>query len=303
MKAKKTRMNESTRWLVGSNIVMLMGVFLSLAPFVLLLIASFTDDQTAVKNGFSFFPEKWSMKAYQYVAGEWATIGHAYLMTILVVIVGTCLTILVTSLFAYALSNDQMPGVRFFTFLLIFSMMFGGGQVATYYIWVRVFHIRNTFWALILPNLLMSPFNVILVRNYFKWSIPKELAEAARIDGASELKIFYQIMLPLSVPILATIGLMSGLAYWNDWTNGLYYLTERDGSQFYTIQIILNTINENVSFLAQNASKLGNLDISSIPSTTVRFAIAVIGILPIMAIYPFFQKYYVKGIVVGGVKG
>jgi putative aldouronate transport system permease protein len=156
--------------------------------------------------------------------------------------------------------------------------------------------------ALIFPNLLMNAFNIILVKNYYNSSVPDSLKEAARIDGAGEFRIFYNIVFPLSKPIIATIGLMTAISYWNDWTNGLYYLTERNGSQYYTIQIVLNTVNENINFLASHAGEMGGISVASIPSTTVRMAIAVVGVLPILLIYPFFQKYFVKGITMGGVK-
>ena len=180
-------------------------------------------------------------------------------------------------------------------------MLFNGGLVATYYTYVNYFHVRNTIWALILPNLMMNAFNVILVRNYFVNSIPYSLIEAARLDGASEFGIFFKVVMPLSLPIIATIGLMTGLMYWNDWQNGMYYLTERGGGHLYTIQIILNNINENINALLQNSSATGGMNIK-MPSTTVRMAIATVGILPILVIYPFFQKYFVKGITLGGVK-
>ena len=126
--------------------------------------------------------------------------------------------------------------------------------------------------------------------------------EAARIDGAGEITIFVKIVLPLSAPILATIGLMTGLNYWNDWNNGLYYLSAREGSKYYTIQLLLNQINDNVQFLANNASKMSGIQVGSLPTTTVRMAIAVIGILPVLVVYPFLQKYFVKGITLGAVK-
>ena len=142
-----------------------------------------------------------------------------------------------------------------------------------------------------------------MMRTYFTTNIPDAVIEAARIDGAGEIRIFAKIVLPLSLPILATIGLMTAIAYWNDWTNGLYYLTDRGGSHLFTIQLVLNKINENINFLAQNASALGGgVDVSSLPATTARMAIAVVGILPILIAYPFFQRFFVKGIMLGGVK-
>lgn len=284
-----------------AHIVCGLFALLALLPFVLLIVASFTDNTWATANGFSFFPKEWSLEAYRYIAAQWDTIGRAYVMTIIVTAVGTFLSILITTLFAYAISQKNIPGMKILSFLMVFTMLFNGGLVATYYTYVNYFHIRNTIWALVVPNLLMNAFNVILVRNYFVNSIPYSLIEAARLDGASEFGIFGRVVLPLSIPIIATIGLMTGLAYWNDWQNGLYYLTQRDGSQYYTIQIILNNINENINALLQNSSATGNMNVR-MPSTTVRMAIATVGILPILVIYPFFQRYFVKGITLGGVK-
>lgn len=287
---------------VLSNVVLIFVALLALLPFMLLIVSSLTDNSWALANGFRFLPDKWSLDAYKYLAGQLFTIGHAYVMTIVVTVIGTSLSILITSLFAYGLSNEAVPGVRFFNFLLVFTMLFNGGLVATYYTYTNYFHIKDTIWALIVPNLLMNAFNVILVKNYFKSSVPASLLEAARMDGASEFRIFFSVVFPLSKPILATIGLMTGLNYWNDWQNGLYYLTQRGGSSYYTIQIILNNINENINFLSGNAGNVIN-SVNSMPSQTARMAIAVIGILPVLIAYPFFQKYFVKGIALGGVKG
>ncbi|MDO5423161.1 MAG: carbohydrate ABC transporter permease [Eubacteriales bacterium] len=297
---KEKAIKESTVWQIAAYAVMIIGSLLALLPFVLLVIASFTDNQTALVNGYTFFPEKWSLEAYRYIAREWATIGRAYLMTILVTVVGTGLSLVLTSTFAFAVSNQKLPGQKILMFMCIFTMLFNGGIVASYYIYSNVFHIKDTIWALIVPNLLMSPFNVVLVKNYFTNSISPSLLEAAEIDGANVFQVFVKIVMPLSVPILATIGLMSAIAYWNDWTNGLYYLTENGGSQLYTIQIVLNKINENINFLANNSDLA--VQATTVPSTTMRMAIAVVGILPMMIAYPFFQKYFVKGITMGGVK-
>lgn len=295
--------SDERRWLIAANIVLIIFSVLVIVPFVLLIIASFTDNKWAAVNGFTFFPKEWSLKAYKYISGQWATIGRGYLMTIVVTAVGTFLCIMITSMFAWGLSDDKLPGVKILNFLTVFTMLFSGGIVASYYTWTNIFHVRDTIWALILPNLMMSGFNIILVKNYYKFSIPGELVEAAKIDGASEFKTFWEIVFPLSVPITVTIGMMSGLMYWNDWTNGLYYLTERGGSQYYTVQIILNQINTNLQFLSQNASSAGAINVGELPSTTVRMAIAIVGVLPVMIIYPFCQKFLVKGITLGGVKG
>lgn len=168
----------------------------------------------------------------------------------------------------------------------------------TYMMWTQTFGIKNTIWALIVPKLMMSAFYVIMMRSFFQSSIPESLVEAARIDGGGEFKILFSIVLPLSKPMVVTISLMAGLGYWNDWTNSLYYITNES---LFSIQGMLNTIMTNIQFLANSPSGVGTA--ITLPSAGVRMAIAVIGVVPILCIYPFFQKYFVKGIVVGGVKG
>lgn len=297
----KTREDKITQ--IIANVTLCLISLTALIPFVLLIIASFTDNTTAIANGYSFFPAKWSLEAYEYIIKEWTTIGCAYGVTIFVTVVGTAVSLIITSMLAYALSKTGLPGGRILMFMVVLTMLFNGGIVSTYFVYTNVFHIKNTIFALLVPSLLMNAFNIILVKNYFSNSIPPALLEAAKIDGAGEFTVFFKIVLPLSLPVLATVGLMTALGYWNDWTNGLYYLTESGGSHLYSIQNILNSINENVSFLANNSSQLGGtIDTSQIPSTTIRMAIAVVGILPILLAYPFFQKYFVKGITIGSVK-
>lgn len=292
--------NSQKRWEISANVIMCIFSFLALAPFVLLIIASFTDETVVLENGFSYFPAKWSSFAYNYIIQQWEMLGWAYLMTIVVTAIGTAVGLVMTALLAYMLSQRDLPGRRFLNLYVVFTMLFNGGLVPTYIMYVRTFHIKDTIFALIIPNLLLNAFLVMLTRNYFENNIPRELYEAARIDGASEFKNFTTIALPLSVPILATVGLMMGIAYWNDWQNGLYYLNDQ-GKNLYTIQNILNNINQNIAFLASNATVGVNL--ADLPTTTVRMAIAVVGILPVLILYPFFQKYFARGLVAGAVKG
>ena len=282
----------------SAHAVLILLTLAAIVPFVLLIIASFTDNNVAITEGFSFFPSKWSTDAYQYIVNEKDTMLRAYGITIVVTLIGTTLGLLISVMLAYSLANSDLPGRNFMTFFVTLTMLFNGGLVPTYLIYTNVFHIKDTLAALIVPNLLMNGFNVILIRNYFATGVPTVLYEAARIDGASEFYIFYRIALPLSKPILATVGLLMGIAYWNDWQNGLYYLND---TSLYSIQNILNRINENISFLASNSTS--GVKISHLPTSTIRMAIAVIGILPIVCIYPFFQEYFVRGIAVGAVKG
>lgn len=299
MKSKETRVTQ-----IISHTVCLLFTICAILPFLLLIIGSVTDNGWAVANGFSFFPKEFSLEAYRYIADKWSVIGQGFLMTFLVTGLGTGISLIISTLFAYGISKTDIPGMKIFSFLLIFSMLFNGGLVATYYCYVNLYHIKDTIWALIVPNFLMNAFNVILIRNYFLTSVPASLEEAARIDGATEFRTFLSIVLPLSKPILATVGLLTALNYWNDWTNGLYYLTKRGGSNLYTIQNILNNINENIQALLQSSSssQLVTGSVADLPSTTVRMAIAVVGIIPVVIAYPFFQKYFVKGITLGGVK-
>lgn len=282
----------------SAHAVLILLTLAAIVPFVLLIIASFTDNNVAITEGFSFFPSKWSTDAYQYIVNEKDTMLRAYGITIVVTLIGTTLGLLISVMLAYSLANSDLPGRNFMTFFVTLTMLFNGGLVPTYLIYTNVFHIKDTLAALIVPNLLMNGFNVILIRNYFATGVPTVLYEAARIDGAGEFYIFYRIALPLSKPILATVGLLMGIAYWNDWQNGLYYLND---TSLYSIQNILNRINENISFLASNSTS--GVKISDLPTSTIRMAIAVIGILPIVCIYPFFQEYFVRGIAVGAVKG
>ncbi len=292
---------DQKRWQMAAHVVLAVSSALALLPFILLVIISFTDDKTAIENGYSYLPAKWSTGAYEYLLQSADKFVRAYGMTILVTLIGTTVCVIITSMLAYMLSKRSLPGVKVLNFIVVFTMLFNGGLVPTYTIYTTVFHIKNTIWGLIVPNLMMSAFMIMLVRNYFEHSIPEELYESARIDGAGEFCIFFKIVIPLSVPILATVGLMTGISYWNDWQNGLYYLAKDKGGHLYTIQNILNEINTNIAFLA--SYNAGGVSSADLPTATARMAIAVIGILPIIVIYPFFQKYFAKGLVMGAVKG
>ncbi len=290
-------MNRSSkRFLKLSHIVLLLLSCLLIAPFLLLIISSFTDETTAVQNGYSFFPQKFSVDAYRYIFSNFRIFGKAFLITAGVTLFGVLLGVTMAALMAYAISRPGLPGRKILNFYVIFTMLFNGGLVATYLTYVSVFHIKNTYFALLIPNLLCNAFTIMLIKNYYQTSLPTELIEAARIDGASEWAIFFKVVMPLSKPIIATVALIVGLAYWNDWQNGLYYL---DDTSMHGIQNVLNDMNSNAKYLMQFAHSGG----TAVPTTTVRMAIAVVGILPILCIYPFFQDYFVKGVTAGAVKG
>lgn len=169
--------------------------------------------------------------------------------------------------------------------------------------WTQTFHIKNTLAALLFPSLMMNAFYVIMMRTYFTTNIPDAVIEAARIDGAGELRILSQVVMPMSIPIIATLALLAGLAYWNDWLNGLYYISD---DRLFSIQVLLNRMLLDVQFLMSNSDAAKSLQQNEefvLPSTGIRMAVAVMGALPILVVYPFFQKYFVKGIVIGAVKG
>jgi putative aldouronate transport system permease protein len=279
-------------------VILFILVVVALLPFLLLVMSSFTDEVTAIRNGYTMFPKKLSISAYQYILVRGEIIGRAYLMTILVAGIGTSCSLIVASMLAYGLSVRKLPFSGALMFFVIFTMLFNGGLVPTYYIYTKVFQIKNTIAALLFPNIFLNAFNVILLRSYFRNSIPYSLIESSSLDGASEFFIYRAIVLPLSTPIMATVGLLTTIMYWNDWMNGLYYVSD---SSLYTIQLVLRQINENIAFLANNSAISG--DTRDIPGVTVRMAIAVLGILPILCTYPFFQKYFVKGIALGAIKG
>ena len=278
-----------------SHIILILFSVMALLPFWMLVTSSLSDEATAVKYGFALWPRQWSLAAYKFLLDKWAMFGRGYLITITVTVVGVAVCVLITTMFSYMLSRKELPFRRVFQFLVIFTMLFNGGLVATYIMYATVFNIKNTLFALIIPNLLTNAFYIIMVRNYFSSSIPNELIEAARIDGCTEYGIFFKVVMPLSKPILATLALMSGVTYWNDWQNGLYYI---DNQKLYGIQNILNAINESNKYLMQAAGNSANM-----PTETARMAAAMIGIIPVLIAYVFLQNYFVKGLTMGAVKG
>ena len=294
-------MTESKTFNRVATILLTVLVIITLLPILLIVIASFTEEQTLIRDGYTFFPKNFSLDAYYYMVKQGAVIVRAYGVSIFVTVVGTCLSVLLTTMLAYPMSRKSFKFRNALAFFVFFTMLFNGGIVPSYIMWTKFLHIKDTIWALIIPNYLVTAFNVILVKNFYQNSIPDSLVEAAQIDGASEFTIFRKIMFPLAVPTVATISLFTGICYWNDWTNGLYYISDE---KLYSIQLLLMKIMNNIQALRSNATAAllgtGTVDL---PGTSIRMAMAVIGILPILLIYPFVQKYLVKGVVVGAVKG
>lgn len=273
----------------------------ALLPFLLLVSSSLTENATLLKEGYSFLPRNFTLYAYTYLFKSNATkVFRAYGITFFITIVGTAVSLLIGPMLGWVLSRKDYKRAKPLTFMVFFTMLFNGGVVPSYIMYTQVFHMKNSILALLIPTLLFNGFYIILYKNNFASNIHPALVEAAKIDGAGELYIYFKIVLPLSLPILATIGLMVGLGYWNDWTNGLYYISD---TKLYSLQQFLKSIIDNINTLASMANSAdAAAAVAKMPGTSIRMAMAVIGVIPIMVLYPFFQKAFIAGISLGGVK-
>ena len=286
---------------IFSVVVLMLVSVMALAPFVLILMSSITQEKVLLTNGYGFWPAEFSFDSYLYMWNQREQIGRSYLTSLGVTAVGTAVSLMITTMLAYPMSRRDFKYHNHLSFFVFFTMLFNGGLVASYIMWTRIFHIQNTYFALLLPNLLLSGMNVLLVRNYYQNSVPFDLIEAAEIDGASELVTFWRVMIPLSVPVNVTVGLFTGLAYWNDWTNALYYVND---PFYFGIQNFLVRMMNNIQFLSSgSAAGMVSGGTVQLPSTGIRMSLAVIGVLPILVIYPFLQKYLTKGVIMGAIKG
>lgn len=285
--------------LIFVHLVLLLFAFLCLIPFLAVVSISLSDEVEIAKNGYSLIPRGFSVSAYRFILKNPITIVKSYGVTIAVCIVGTLLSLLVMSLCAYPLSRRDFRYRNKVSFIIFFTMLFNGGLVPTY-IWVsKYLHLGNTFWVLFLP-VVVSPWYLLLMRTFFQ-SIPYEIIESATIDGASEIQVYARLILPLSKPALATVGLFTVLGFWNDWFRGLLYI---ENQNLVTLQYMLYRMMGNIQEL-QNAMTSGmvNVDVSSLPNESARMAMCVLAAGPMIFVFPFFQKYFVKGLTVGSVKG
>lgn len=282
------------------NIILGLLSLVCIIPFLFVIIISITDEQSLAMNGYRFIPEKLSLYAYQYIMNAGESIIRSYGVTILVTVLGTIIGLLLTGTYAYALSRKSYAYRKFFTKVITIPMLFSGGMIANYLIVTQVLMLKDTIWALILP-ICMNSFNVIVLRTFFKTSIPDAVVESAKIDGASEWRLFFQIVVPMALPGLATIGLFLTLGYWNDWFNAMMYI---DDSKLMPLQYMLIRIESSIDFLASNKSMMGvdGVEAANLPKETIKMAIVVISTLPIIFAYPFFQRYFVNGLTVGAVK-
>lgn len=284
------------------NIFFCLCSLMFIIPFVLIISASFTDEQTLLDQGYKLIPAKFSLEAYKYVFRNPEQLINSYKITIIFSFVSTVLAVVIMSLLAYPLSRPNYKYKKPVTFFIFFTMLFSGGLVPTY-IWItRYLHLGDTIWVYILPYL-VNAFNVVVIRTFFQ-GLPIELTDAAKIDGASELQTFFRIILPLSKPVIATIALLTVLSRWNDWNTALLYIKS---SELYSLQYLLQKILREVEFVQNMAesSPIAGIDIdtSNLPSETMRFAMCMVAAGPMLVVFPFFQKYFAKGLTVGAVKG
>ncbi len=282
--------------------ILLLYTLFCFLPVLLVVIAAFTDEISINQNGFSFWPEKWSLSGMNAVLKYGKQLAVSYGVTIGITVVGVVIGLFFMSMFAYAISRKDFELRKFLNIYLIIPMLFSGGQLSCYIIFTSMYNLKNTYWILILP-LCVSTMNVIILRTYIANSIPEELMEAAKIDGAGEYRTFFQITFPLLKPSLAAVGFMMATGYWNDWQNALLYITDANKKP---LQLLLVNIQKSIEFLLNNnnvpaaaRAAMGG----AIPQYSSTMATVLVVVGPIVIVYPFFQKYFVKGLTVGSVKG
>lgn len=273
-------------------------------PILLVYMTSVTDELAITKNGVSLFPEKFSLEAYRMLFG---TSSHkifvSYGNTLLLTVLGTLFGLWFMTMFGYACSRKDFKLRRALSFFAYFTMLFNGGMVASYIVNTTIFRMRDTFWVLLLPSM-VGAYNIIVLRTFFSSSGTESLIEAAKIDGAGEFRIYAQIVLPISKPALATIGLFTAIAYFSSWFNVLMYI---DNENLWTIQYMLQRVMNDILYLRANPeiamSEEGSLILASLPNESAKMALTVITMTPVLLFYPFFQKYFVKGLTLGAIKG
>ncbi len=288
------------------SILFILLALMCVIPVIFVIIISFSSEQSIGQIGYSFIPREWSVTAYEYVATMRNTSGfpivvRAFLNSVGLTVVGTCIGLTLISTMGYVLSrrNFKLRGV--YTWMIFIPMIFSGGMLSTYVVNTQLLMLRNTYWALIFP-ICCSSFYVIIMRTFFSTTVPDEIIESGKMDGASQLRIFLQLVLPISLPALATIALFLTFNYWNDWFQASMYI-ETNQRDLYPLQYVLVNIEKNIQYLANNESNMSADSGSVLPSETMRMAIVVIAVVPIMFSYPFFQKYFISGLTIGAVKG
>ncbi|MCI5955728.1 MAG: carbohydrate ABC transporter permease [Clostridiales bacterium] len=297
MKMNRIRPGTNT----GFNVLFIILAAAAIIPVIFVFMISISSEESIRLIGYSFVPQSLSGSAYQFLWNERATILQALFISVSVTVVGTLIGLALTTTMGYALSRPTFKLKGFYTWVVFIPMIFNGGMVASYVVNANILGLKNTIWALILP-LAVSSFNIIICKTFFRSTIPDSIIESAKIDGANQLRIFGTIVLPISKPVLATIGLFLTFGYWNDWFQSSLYITD---SKLVSLQALLNNMMKSLDYIANNPSAGVSLQQyrNQMPSESVRMAIAIVIVVPIACAYPFFQKYFISGLTIGAVKG
>ena len=267
-------------------------------PFILVLSVSFSNENDIIQYGYKMIPMHIDLASYRYLFKNPESIIRAYEVTILFSVVATFLSVLLMCMLSYTLAKPKIKGKNILSFIIYFTMLFNGGLVPTYILITQYLHLDDTIWVYIIPGLI-SPWYVFMIRTFFK-GIPYDICESAMIDGANEYRIFFGMMIPLSKPVIATVALFMFLGKWNDWMTAMLYIND---DRLVSLQYLLQRIMNNIKILQENADASNYMSTEQIPSETVRMAMAIVVAGPALVVFPFFQKYFVKGLTVGSVKG
>ncbi len=283
------------------NVLFALLAAMAILPVIFVFMISISSEESIRLVGYSFAPRGFSASAYAFLWNERATILQALFISVSVTCLGTLLGLALTTTMGYVLSRPVFKMKNFYTWVVFIPMIFNGGMVASYVVNANVLGLKNTIWALILP-LAVSSFNIIICKTFFRSTIPDSIIESAKMDGASQLRIFGQIVLPISKPVLATIGLFLVFGYWNDWFQSSLYISD---SKLVSLQALLNNMMKSLDYIANNPTAGVSLQQyrNQMPSESVRMAIAIVIVVPIACAYPFFQKYFISGLTIGAVKG
>jgi putative aldouronate transport system permease protein len=283
------------------NIIFLLLAFVCVVPVVFIFIISITSEEAIKMHGFHLWPEEFSLGAYAFLLGEGGMILHSIGITFLVTIVGTILGVMLTTMMGYVLSRREFKLNGLVTMIVFIPMIFNGGMISSYVVNTQMLALKDSVWALILP-LAVSSFNIVICKTFFRSNIPDAVVESAQMDGASQFTIFGRIVLPLSKPMIATVGLFLSFGYWNDWFQASLYITD---TRLLSLQALLNQIQRNIEMMAKNPAMGLNMQeyVREMPKEGARMAMAIMIIVPIACAYPFFQRYFISGLTVGAVKG
>jgi putative aldouronate transport system permease protein len=290
------------KFTVGKLLAHLIFIAVSLAillPFLIILSISFSDEGALARYGYKALPVEFSLEGYKLVFTNTSVLLHAYGVTTMVTVIGTALSLLLTSMLGYAISRRNYRYRRFTAFYVFFTMLFSGGLVPSYILVTQVLHLNNTIWALILP-LLISPFNVMLM-NGFLSKIPYEIVESAKMDGASEWRTFFTIIIPLSAPALTTLGVFISFGYWNDYFQAMLYI---HNGGLVPLQLLLFRMINNILFLQSQIDYTEHMiELSKFPTLSTRMAMVIMAIGPALFFFPFLQRFFIQGLTVGSLKG